>query len=328
MSPSATRTVLLLAAEDVALTAAVQSACPDCTVDGGRFQLETWLQALYGSAPAGAVLDTDRMSLADLHGVAATRRLPSAPWLLLLTGDRGLAGCERLIADRRTAVLPKPWTTAGIQAAIQRVQPVLLRGEGFPGVFVEGMVEGLRDPLASLSGYLQLLGAEAEPGDGGRALLDPAMAAAADLEAQLSFTRLAARPPAPHVERLGGDEIVDLLMRDAEAAGVDVQSSVQLGLVLDADLKTLRAAMATGRRLLSRFGPGGRLSLELAEEPDGVRLSWSAAIGEELPTDLVAPPPYLALLFERLAARVPAEPLLDRIHDAVPVLAALRWAVA
>ena len=86
--------------------------------------------------------------------------------------------------------------------------------------------------------------------------------------------------------------------------------------------------MATGRRLLSRFGPGGPLSLKLAEEPDGLQLSWSAAINEELPADSVAPPPYLPLLFERLAARVPAEPLLDRIHDAVPVLAALRWTVA
>ncbi len=326
MSPSAARTVLLLAAEDVALTAAVQSACSDCAIESGRFQLETWLQSLYGSAPAGAVLDTDRMSLADLHGVAATRRLPSAPWLLLLTGDRGLAGCERLIADRRTAILPKPWTTAGIQAAIQRVQPVLLRGEGFPGDFLEGMVEGLRDPLASLSGYLQLLGAEA--GDAGQALLDPAMAAAADLEAQLSFTRLAARPPAPHVERIGGDEVVELLMQDAAAAGVDAQAKVQSGLVLDADPRALRAAMATGRRLLSRFGPGGRLTLELAEEADGIRLGWSSAISEEPPADSVAPPPYLPLLFERLATRVPAEALLDRIHDAVPVLAALRWTVA
>ena len=292
---------------------------------GGAFSLEGWLRALYEDPPLGALLDTDAMALADLHAVAATRRLPRAPWLLLLVGDRGLAGCERLLADPRSAVLPKPWTPAGLQCAVERLQKVPVRGESFPGPFVEGLVEGLRDPLTALSGYLQLLGES----ENSRDLLDPALAAAGDLEQQLAHARLAARPAAPHVERIDPADALRLARQDALDAGVECGLEVIDGLRVSADPALLRAALACGRRLLARFGPGGPLTLRLSADADGVQAGWSAEApsGEPL-TQAEAPPAFLPLLFERLAARVPAEPLLDRVHGVVPVTAALRWDAA
>lgn len=323
MAPeSSSRTVLLLnPAEDAALAAALRDACPEAQVVAGPFTLEGWLRALYEAPPVGAVLDTAALSLADLNGVAATRRLPRAPWLVLLVGDRGMAGCERLLADPRSALLPRPWTPAGLRAALDRVRAAPARGESFPGPFVEGLVEGLRDPLTALSGYLQLLG------DADRGLVDPAMAAAEDLAQQLGHARLAARPAAPHVERLDPADALRVALEDARHAGVDARMEAEEGQRVDADPAALRAALACGRRLLARFGPGGPLLLRLARDADGVEVGWHAEPPAEEPVAADPPPAYLPVLFERLAARIPAEAVLDRAHGRVPVTAALRWSL-
>jgi hypothetical protein len=183
-------------------------------------------------------------------------------------------------------------------------------------------VEGLRDPLTALSGYLQLLG------DADRALLDPALAAAADLEQQLGHAGLAARPAAPHVERLDPTDLLRLAMEDATRAGLDVRLQLEEGLRIDADPAVLRAALACGRRLLERFGPGGPLLLRLTHDADGVEAGWHVEPPATAPPEAVEPPAFLPTLFERLAARVPAEVVLDRAHDVVPVTAALRWTAA
>lgn len=313
---------------DPGLVAMLRHCAPDARVESAAFRLEDWLRKHLEPQLEGIVLDVEDCGLADLRLLLASLQREPRPWLLALAGERGLVGCEALLTAPRCAILPKPWTPAGLEACLRSLRA---RPAAKPGLvsdaFLAGLVEGLRDPLSSLGGYLQLL--SQQPGAETSDWLNPALDAARSLERQIECLYLASAPLRPRPETL------DLRPLAAEALAAarreDARTEAELpggSLTVTADPRFLLAALDVGRLLLTRFGPGGALRLRALNDADGVRLGWECAPPVSVAADgagLTPPPPFLAELFERLAQRVPARALLDRLHGAVPVAASLRW---
>lgn len=319
----------LQAPADPGLAAVLRACAPEARVESSPFRLQEWLVQVQDPGLEGLVLDVDGLPLADVRLVLATLERDRRPWLLALCGDRGVVGCEALLSAPRTAVLPKPWTPGGVETVLRMLRAGAAPSGGASDAFLAGLVEGLRDPLTSLGGYLQLL--EHAGGSGSGELVRPAAEAAHSLERQLECLYLAAAPLRPRAETL------DLRSWVAEALAAarreDARTEAEVGaepLAVEADARFLRAALDVARLLLMRFGPGGPLRLRAARDADGITLGWEAALGAA-PTAVAAgrtaPPPFLPELFERLAARVPARPMLDRLRGAVPVRVALRWQI-
>ena len=106
---------------DPALAGWLGVALPGHAILAEEFELAAWLRAAADPQLAGVVLDSEALALADLRTVLASLQRERRPWLLALSGDRGLAGCEALLAAPRTVVLPKPWTPEGVAIALRRL---------------------------------------------------------------------------------------------------------------------------------------------------------------------------------------------------------------
>ncbi|MDA1260705.1 MAG: hypothetical protein O3A20_08790 [Planctomycetota bacterium] len=327
-APDAGRVMLLHS--EPGLEAWLGHALPDARIVAQSFELGAWLRTAFDPQVIGVVLDTEVLPLSDLRTVLASLQRDPRPWLLALCGDRGLAGCENLLSAPRTVVLPKPWTPDGVEFALQ-----LLRGAGAAAppaagasdAFLTGLVEGLRDPLSSLGGYLQLLQHHAS--NGSTELLRPAMDSARALERQIECLYLASAPIRPRTERLDLRPLAAEALQEARREDARVEADFPEGeLAADADPRYVRAALGIGRLLLERFGPGGPVRLQATRDADGLRLSWEAPHSASTAASRgdVAPPSFLPELLERLAARVPARLVLDRLNGVVPVSAGLRWA--
>lgn len=327
--PSRKADHVLLLRTDPALHQWLAYALPGSEVVMQEFALADWLRAAFDPRLAGVVLDAEALPLADLRTVLASLQRADRPWLLALSGDRGLAGCESLVAAPRTMVLPKPWTPDGITLALQRLArapAAAPRDRGASDAFLTGLVEGLRDPLSSLGGYLQLL--QHHAGNGTTELLRPALDSARALERQIECLYLAAAPIQPRTEALDLRTLAAEALQEARRADERCEAELPEGsLTATADARYVRAALGIARLLLERFGPGGPLRLQAHQDADGLRLAWEAtlpAAGAAAP-GAVAPPAFLPELLQRLAERVPAQAVLDRLHGAVPITAGLRW---
>lgn len=317
-------TILVFTPEnDSGLEAVLAGFCPDSHVRAQPFRLEDWLQQCRMADLSGVVVDTDRMSLGDLRTVGAGLDAERRPWTLLLVGDRGVAGFEELLTNPRTAVLPKPWTPAGLAQALEGLQSAAAGKGNFPDAFLGGMVEGLRDPLTSISGYLQLL--ENQDDDRITSLVSPALEAATQIAAQLEFLQLASTELQPHIAPTDLKNLVEELADHCMEQDIHVEIEAPTGLLVDADGRYLRAAMRTGLLLLQRFGTGGPLHLTASREANGVRLQWAMDENSSSQSRPMAPPPYLEDLFRRLAGRVPASAQVEHVDEVIPRAIGLLW---
>lgn len=308
---------------DSGLEAVLAGLCPESQVRAQAFRLEDWLQQCRQPDLAGILVDTDRMSLGDLRTVGAGLDSERRPWTLLLVGDRGVAGFENLLKHPRTAILPKPWTPAGLDQALQQLQGASGNKGNFPDAFLGGMVEGLRDPLTSISGYLQLL--ENQDDDRISSLVSPALEAATQIASQLEFLQLASTELQPHVAPTDLKNLVEELADYCMEQDMHVEIEAPSGLLVDADGRYLRAAMRTGLLLLQRFGTGGGLRLTASQESQGILLQWSMEDSPGNGGRPMPPPPYLEDLFRRLAGRVPAAAKVECVDEVVPRALGLLW---
>lgn len=317
-------TILVYTPEnDAGLEGVLHGLCPESQVQTQAFGLEDWFQQCHLPHLAGVLVDTDVLSLADLRTIGAGLLANPRPWLLLLIGDRGLAGFENLLERPRVGMLPKPWTPAGLRQALQVLQDGPAPQGQFPEAFLGGMVEGLRDPLTSISGYLQLL--ESQDDERTASLVTPALEAASQIAAQLEYLHLAAAELQPHVAPIDLQNLVEDLAESCLEQDILVEVEATPGLQVDADNRYLRAAMRTGLLLLQRFGPGGPLRLVSLEEKGARSVRWIMDRPAELANRPLPPPPYLEDLFQRLARRVPAEILLEHVDGVIPQAIGLRW---
>lgn len=317
-------TILVFTPEsDSGLDAVLAGLCPDSHIREQVFRLEDWLQQCRNADLAGVVVDTDRMSLGDLRTVGAGLDAERRPWTLLLVGDRGVAGFENLLTNPRTAILPKPWTPAGLSQALESLQGGSEAKGNFPDAFLGGMVEGLRDPLTSISGYLQLL--ENQDDDRIASLVSPALEAATQIASQLEYLQLASTELQPHVAPIDLKHMVEELADFCMEQDIHVEIDAPKGLLIDADGRYLRAAMRTGLLLLQRFGTGGALRLTASKEANGTLMQWVMDDPGNTSSRPMPPPPYLEDLFRRLAGRVPASAQVEHVDGIIPQAIGLLW---
>lgn len=314
---------MLSRSNDAGLAAVLRSSCGDCRVQHQEFDLTDWLREATLREVAGVVVDTDMLALSDLRVIAASLASRTKVWLILLVGDRGLAGFEHMLERPKTAMLPKPWTPDGITQAFRSIRAKHSPPGSFPQVFLDGLVEGLRDPLTSISGYLQLLGCQEN--ESIEALVTPALDATAQLSAQLEFLHLAAAELHPHPDSYNLQHIAEELLDFAKQAGVEVEADLIADLRIDADVRYLRAAMQSAFLLLQRFGSGGNLTLRAREVDGHAELLWCQQPPAAAPQHPLAPPAYLEDLFQRLCRRIPAQAVVDHVFTDIPNVLGVRW---
>lgn len=308
---------------DSGLEAVLRGLCPGSQIRMQPFRLEDWLEQCRQPSLTGILVDTDRLSLADLRIIGAGLNGNQRPWTLLLVGDRGLAGFEDLLDHPRTGVLPKPWTPTGLTQCLENLQQGNTAKGAFPDAFLGGMVEGLKDPLTSISGYLQLL--ESQDDERTLSLVTPALEAATQIAAQLEFLQLASSELQAHVAPTNLQNLVEELSEACLEQDILVEVEFTAGLQVDADGRYLRAAMRTGLLLLQRFGPGGPLRLIAKGHEGKIRLLWQMDAPAELANRPLPPPPYLEDLFRRLAGRVPAAVVSEHVEGTIPQAIGLIW---
>lgn len=331
--PSA-RVLYLRSADDVGLEAHLRTRLAGTTVEAQRFTTERWLRTLRGPLPAGLVVETNHLGLAELKLLEAGLASLDGPrpWLLLLVGDRGLAGCESLAAAPATVTLPLPWTPRGLEIVLARLDGSAGSGtttSAFDDAFLDGLVEGLRDPLTSISGYLQLI--EHLDDEALKPLVGPAIQATAQIAEQLEALHLVAAERGAHLGPVDlGAVLEDFAARAGEQGqrvDLDLKGEVEAetALNVEADLRPLKAALRTGLLLLTRFGPGGPLHLKARRHGEELHLTLGSELSDAKAEAAHEPPAYLEALYRRLAAAVPAEGWVDKAGVRMPVRVGLRW---
>jgi len=302
-----------------------------------------WLPSLQDPRLGGLVVATDALAsrdLAALGGFLAT--LPSLE-VLLLVGSRGLAGLEDLLSLPGVQVLPEPWTPAGLERILLRESPPAAPVPQGPGAeagqpapalpeggagprTLAGVVESLRDPLASLAGYLQLARSE-NPGEEASRPVDAAIESAREIETLLEILQLAAGSRRPRPRRLSLRELAADAVRAAGRAGRQPRLRFPKDIEIEADPRLLRAALFTSGLFLNRFGPPGDPVLEGEAESEGIRLIWSLPAPPPQEADSLHPPPgFLLTVLGNLAGQLSAGVFLKKAQGVVPVAVGLRWA--
>jgi len=312
---------------------------PGLAVASCGSRLTDWLNRVAAADLGGLVASAAVLGRTELAALETVLVMHPHLEILLLVGDRGLAGAEHLLGTPGLSLLPEPWTPAGLRRVLSApasgsappapqtppgADPVPSAERPFPAAFVAGAVEGLRDPLASLSGYLQLLEGRREAGD--LALLHSAQSAAHEIEHILEAVQLAsgARAPRPRPVKLRRvvEEALRALARQAPLPDFTMQGEREA----DIDPRFLAAALYTGRLLLERFGPSGRPRLDCHAQAGELRLVWSVPAPSAPPIGALSPPPpFLSEILERLAQGLGARARIETVGGAVPLSAGLVW---
>jgi hypothetical protein len=197
--------------------------------------------------------------------------------------------------------------------------------EVFESDFLDGLVERFRDPLASLSGYLQLLnGSDGTPDQ----LVNPALAAAREIESALEVLQLASDSRALHPTRLSGEHLAIEALKEAQRGGSQVQLNLEDDFLVRADGRLVRAALQCARVQLSRFGGSAQAELVLrcAHNTDSASLIWELIEAPQIPnTGAISPPAFLVQLLERFAQLVGATAVLENGPAGVPRKVGLAW---
>jgi hypothetical protein len=365
---SETRLLVLGRDPDTDLLALLRAWFPTTRFALERGELSDWLGSLWHQPPSGLVLFADRLEPSELQAIGAwLHEHPQLP-TLLVTGSRGSFGVEAVLGHPGLRLLPTPWTPHALRQVLGQAKPAEAEASSSPGPFsdpsvdpgpiapaaptapvsknagppdaapdaaplpafagefLDGLVERVRDPLASLSGYLQLL--QAESGNG--ALIQPALAAARELDGVLESLHLASEGWQPHPSRHSGERLAIEALKEAQRAGHEVEFDAAGDFVVRVDPRLSRAGLQAARVLLNRFGGGdGTLRLRVHSQDDSAVIFWEWVTPPNIPAgSKVEVPPFLKLLLERFAKRLGASAFLDCGEAGVPLRTGLRWPIS
>ena len=327
VSISSFRQVLLLGCEaDDDLADGLQALLPAAELDPLATSEIGGLLA--GQACDLLVVRCNRIGLADLRLVEGIGRSRADLILLLVVGDRGLAGAEPLLTLPGSRLLPEPWTLSGLRGilGLQRPEPrPRAAQETLPDQeFLAGMVEGLRDPLASLSGYLQLL--RGEDAEEAGVLLDPALDSARELDRILDTLHLASGSGKRDQQEIQLQDAARSAILHAGREGRSPELLWSGDARVLGDPRVLQAALYASRLYLERFGFGEELTLDVRQDPHALELAWeSAPSADAADAGLTPPPAFLPTLLRQLARQIRTEAVIDLFGDVVPIRAGLRW---
>ncbi len=252
---------------------------------------------------------------------------------LLLVGDRGLAGCEELLTAPGACFLPEPWTRKGLAQVVQRVFQTDARSPDVlpERAFLDGLVEGLRNPLASLSGYLQILLGETEEREGQiNGILGSALRSAQEMARLLEVLQLAAGGPPPRNEDVLLEALAAQAVSEARQEGVEANLEWEGEGRVRGDPRRLAAALFAARLFLERFGTGAVPTLCGGPTADGGRcLVWETRSAPDLDPRIglgrPSPPSFLPQVLERLAEQAGARRVLEWEAEVIPSRAGLDW---
>ena len=291
------------------------------------FELVDWFALSQARDLLGCIVDTQSLSLTDLRAIeAGLSNHPAQPWCILLVGDRGLVGFESICQLPNLRLLPHPWTPAGLQQVVQSLAPQQKTPALSQDAFLEGLVETLRDPLTSISGYLQLL--ESQNEEQLQGLIHPALEATQQIGTQLEFLQLATADIYAHIAPVNLKNLASEIADAALEQNLVLELDLQPKLFVDADIRFLKAAVQCAILLLQRFGPGGPIRIQTNQENGKTSLGCSMQTPQDLPPHPMAPPAYLQQLFLRLAEKASAEVQLEHLEGVIPVRLTLSWPTA
>lgn len=220
---------------------------------------------------------------------------------------------------------PKPSSTSATQPNPTRKTA---QTTAFGGEFLDGLVERFRDPLASLSGYLQMLRGQNQADS---PFLEPAMRAAKEIETALEVLYLASDSHPAKDGRISGEHLAIEALKEAQRAGLSVQLALSEDFLLRTDQDLVRAGLQCARALLSLFGGAddNELVLHCKRNENWAVLQWQLA--EPVTpqrTGSNPPPPFLSLLLQRFAEKLGAHPVLITTSHQVPQIVGLAWPAA
>lgn len=196
----------------------------------------------------------------------------------------------------------------------------------FPSSLLNGAVDTLRDPLALALNYLEMFRQD-QQNEEQQDWLDQAVTKLMQMDQVIQAAHLAATSAEIASENLSMQEVGQAAVRrwtqDGQQPGFYLNEP---DAVLQTDRELLQAALDSSYLFLERFGPDGKPQLRARQAESSVSLIWELPMPAEiLDGKLVAPPDFLSILLQRIAGRLGAEPVIDRLRDVIPIRAGLRW---
>lgn len=248
--------------------------------------------------------------------------LPSAKQPASPTSDSGLQRPQSRLTQLQAAT-PQPRKTS---APPSRSNPAAaLQTDAFAGEFLDGLVERFRDPLASLSGYLQMLNGNEQQN---QSLVEPALRAAKEIETALEVLYLASDSHPSKPGKVSGEHLAIEALKEAQRAGLSVQLALDEDFLLRTDQELVRAGLQCARALLNLFGGANQseMVLHCRRDKNWAILQWHLAEpAAPNRAGTQAPPPFLGLLLKRFADKLGAEPVLISTEHQVPRVVGLAW---
>ncbi|MDP6940559.1 MAG: hypothetical protein QGH51_00895 [Planctomycetota bacterium] len=261
------------------------------------------------------VAPSNSFSLKELHELQAHFSTHSGSFLLILAEDRGLAGCDELLRLPNVSLVPFPWSLDLFDASASKFQqlPSSTQGQVDWGEYLSGAVEGLRDPLTSLSGYLQLMEGESSGSD----LTSPALKSAKEMElvleaVLLSTGQVSANPNYQALRPLGKK-----CVQQGVALGRALRLNWDEDCAAEIDRRFFLSTLFVSLLFAERFGPGCPLQLLAQQEEDYLVLLW-VSDKEDNSKKTSRPQPPLSFLPETLRALTKAlhgTPLVQKSSD-------------
>lgn len=267
----------------------------------------------------GAVLFGERMVPAEIS--SASHRIGPAPLPVLFVQGKGtLVGVEPLFQQHQLRILPEHWTPTLLREIIKTADGKVPPAQHH---FLDGLVEGLRDPLASISGYLQLLRAQ----ESDENYLTPALAATRQLDGILEIIHLISPQRHPHLTHLPLNAILTDACREARQLGLDAAPPPAPVAEIQADGRLIQAALTVSLQYLIKFGTEGVPQLQVKESHTHLAIFW-ALEDPETETGATPPPYFHEHLIQCLAEKLGGKAHLKHLGKTTPSQAGVRLPVA
>ena len=177
-------------------------------------RLEDWLELSHQKDIEGIIIDTDYVTIGELRTVSASLNLLPQIWCILLVGDRGIVGFEKMILKNHVKVLPKPWTPSGLKSCLKSLNNAEDVNESHSNL-LPGLIEGFRDPLTSILGNLELA---TQTSDASK-MLENARTSTNILNEHLKLLELLSFEVTPHNDYLELNTLIKSLEKDLKKLG-------------------------------------------------------------------------------------------------------------
>ena len=257
------------------------------------------------------VVPSNSLGLKEVHQLELLLEDRGNASLLILLEDRGLSGFENLLARQDVHLVPFPWNPELLGMAFSKLStPPPPSKQPDLRDYLDGAVEGLRDPLTSLSGYLQLM-----EGDGdGKDLAGPALRSAKEMELILESVSLSSGKIESRFDYQALRPLGKMIVQIGRSLGRELLLDWKEDCAAETDRRFFLSCLFVSLLLSDRFGPGTPLTLQAQLEGDVLNLLWveSKEKPASTPSNSVAPPSFLPQTLETLAVALGGQAIINK----------------